>query len=82
MKNTITLTHTKVQGKRVEYIYEVQGEWASCFNTEETFFVEYPFNIERITAEILVIPFLRNIMRAAWVYAATAGVPVCDGGDY
>ena len=82
MKNTITLTHTKVQGKRVEYIYEVQGEWASCFNTEETFFVEYPFNIERITAEILVIPFLGNIMPAAWLYDATVTVPVCDEDYY
>ena len=82
MKNTITLTHTKVQGKRVEYIYEVQGEWAACFNTEETFFVEYPFNIERITAEILVIPFLGNIMPAAWLYDAVVTVPVCDEDYY
>ena len=82
MRNSITLTHTKVQGKRVEYIYEVRGEWAKYFHTEENYFVEYSFPVERIKAAILVIPFLGNILPAAWLCDADVTVPICDEDFY
>lgn len=77
-RNLLVVLPSTVSGGRVVYRYEVSGEWSNCFRREKPFFVEYPFDLERVPESVRVVPFLSLVMPVAWVYDAEVRVPSCD----
>lgn len=77
-KNLLTVLPSIVSGGRIVYRYEVSGEWADCFHAEKPFFVEYPFDLERVPESVRIVPFLSQAMPVAWVCDAEVRVPACD----
>jgi hypothetical protein len=70
MKNKIIVKEIEIKEYRIDYRYEILGDWKSCFPLNETFFVEYSINISDVPEGIAVIPFLCNLLPIAWVLDA------------
>lgn len=67
MNNTINLLSIVKQGNRLEFDYEVKGEWRKYFDLENKLFIEYSFNIEDVPDSVAVIPLIGNILPMAWL---------------
>lgn len=67
--NRIHITEIKADEYRIDYKYEVQGEWKQYF-TDENFFMEYSKEIEGVPKSIAVIPLLGTILPLAWLFDA------------
>lgn len=77
-RNLLEVFPSTVSGGRIVYRFAVSGEWAECFRAGKTFFVEYPFDLERVPESIRIVPFLSQVLPVAWVCGAEVRVPVCD----
>ena len=67
MCNKFIIRGCDIQLNRIEYSYEIQGEWKKCFNEESPFFVEYNEEIE-IPKSIAMIPLIANLLPVSWLY--------------
>lgn len=70
MENIFNIKAIIVKNNRIDYQYEVNGEWSKYFNLKENFYVEYSEKIEDISYGISVIPLLCNILPIAWIFNA------------
>ena len=77
-RNRLEVLSSAVSGGRVVFRYDVSGEWADCFRPDKTFFVEYPFDAERMPEGVRIVPFLSQVLPVAWICDAEVRVPVCD----
>ena len=78
-KNRIILNNIDITENRIEYNYNIDGEWAECFSLEQSFFVEYNnSDIMNVPKSIAVIPFLGSVLPMAWVCDAEVVIPECD----
>ena len=82
MRNTINVFAPVIIGNRIEYKYEVMGEWKEAFNLEESFFIEYSRDISGISQSTAIVPFICNILPIAWVYDAEIHAERCDKAFY
>ncbi len=80
--NVLNILPSEVSGKHVLFRYNVSGEWASCFMTQEPFEITYPFDMESVPESIRIIPFLSQVLPVSWVWDAEIRVPVCDQDFY
>lgn len=78
MKNTINVDKPIIENNIIKYKYEIKGEWQEAFNEDETFFIEYSHDISKTPDDLLIIPFLCNILPIAWIYNAEIFVDSCD----
>ena len=77
-RNRLEVLPSSVSGGRVVFRYEVSGEWAECFRAGKSFFVEYPFDAERVPEGVRIVPFLSQVLPVAWICDAEVRVPACD----
>ncbi len=77
-RNRLEVLPSAVSGGRVVFRYEVSGEWAECFRAGKAFFVEYPFDAERVPEGVRIVPFLSQVLPVAWICDAEVRVPACD----
>ena len=82
MRNAINILAPVIIGNRIEYKYEVTGEWKEAFNLEESFFIEYSRDISCISQSTAIVPFICNILPIAWVYDAEIHAERCDKAFY
>lgn len=82
MRNAINVFAPVIKGNRIEYKYEVTGEWKEAFNLEESFFIEYSRDISGISQGTAIVPFICNILPIAWVYDAEIHAERCDKAFY
>lgn len=67
------------KGKRIDYQYEVTGDWIPCFALDnENFFVEYDKNIEQVPDSVAVIPLIGNLLVLAAICGAKIEVDTID----
>ena len=78
MKNSIHIKNMHVLKNRIDYQYEVEGEWKQVFNLKDSFFVEYSQEISNVDESIAVIPFLSNILPISWLFDAEIIVDSID----
>ena len=78
MENRLTLSHVKVKKNRLDYQYELQGDWKERFVPEEKCFAEYSFDLEGLPPSVLVLPFLGRVLPEALRCRAEVVVPCCD----
>lgn len=78
MRNIIKIANPVISENRIEYKYELSGEWAEAFNLEKSLFVEYSRNISKVPESIAVIPLICNILPISWVYDAEIYLESCD----
>ena len=70
--NRIKITDIRVEDlTRVLFDYEVTGEWKRCFKSQRTAFIDYDEDISDVPYSVLAVPFICNIITAAWVCDAT-----------
>lgn len=82
MRNAINILAPVIIGNRIEYKYEVTGEWKEAFNLEESFFIEYSRDISCISQSTAIVPFICNILPIAWVYDAEIHAERCGKAFY
>lgn len=75
--NRIEIELPKVENNTIKYNYHVTGEWQEAFQ-EDSFFIEYGYNIDEVPASILLVPLLANILPMSWIYDADVYAPTCD----
>ncbi len=76
--NTIRITNVEIFNHKIEYDYEVTGEWENVFSLERKFFVEYNIELTNLPKSIAVIPLIANILPIAWIYDAVIIVDELD----
>lgn len=81
-KNKLEVFPSEVSGNRIAFRYSVSGEWSSCFRTDESFEITYPFDMENIPESIRIIPFLSQVLPVSWIWDAEIRVPACDRDFY
>lgn len=77
--NQMIIHDVSLQNNRLEYSYEIQGEWSKYFCPDEVFYAEYPVSIEDVPKGVAVIPLLCNVLPVAWVFDARI---ILDEIDY
>lgn len=82
MKNKLVIKDININRCRIDYKYEVSGEWEKYFILDQEFFIEYSTDICSIPQSIAIIPFLANILPVAWVCDAEICIPSCDKAFY
>ena len=75
--NKLDVDLPKITKNRIDYKYEVSGEWNALFNTEK-FFIEYNCDVEKVPASIAIIPLICNVLPIAWLTDATINIKECD----
>lgn len=82
MKNIIKILSPIISENRIEYNYEITGDWQEAYNLDEKFYIEYSYNVSKTPNSIAVIPLLCNILPIAWVYDAEIYLESCDKAFY
>ena len=78
MKNIFKINKVVKKDNRVDFEYEVSGEWKKYFNLNESFFLEYSEKIIDVPESILVIPLICNILPIVWLTDAEIVVDEID----
>lgn len=78
MRNTIKISAPKISENRIDYEYEIAGNWSNVFLSNEKFFIEYNRDISEAPESVAIIPLLCNILPIAWVYDAEIYIDSCD----
>lgn len=78
MNNKFKLKKVLINKNRIDYDYEIEGDWINCFNLSDKFFVEYNCDISKVPVSIAVIPLLCNILPLSWICDAKIELDTCD----
>ena len=78
MHNKIDISNVSIEGRKIQYAYEVTGDWKEAFDENNLFWVEYECDISKVPLSIAILPFLCNLLPMAWVYDAEICTQVCD----
>ena len=66
--NHIKLTDIHVENRsHVVMDYSVSGDWEKCFSSQRSAFIDYDVDVSSVPAAVLAVPFICNIITAAWV---------------
>lgn len=76
--NIIEIKSISISDYRIDYDYEVQGEWSRYFNDTDKLFIEFSEKISDIPQSIAVIPLLGNILPISWICDALVVLPSID----
>lgn len=80
--NVFEIKSVSIGKNRIDYDYEIRGEWSKFFNTEEKLFIEFSEEISALPESVAVLPLLGNILPIAWVSDASIIVPSIDKSFY
>ncbi len=76
--NTIRITNVEIINRRIQYDYELTGEWEKAFCLDRKLFVEYSVELANLPKSIAAIPLVANILPIAWLYDAEIIVDELD----
>lgn len=79
--NTLEIKEILTENSRIEYVYEVAGEWKRYFS-EQKFFVEYSEDISGISKGLAAIPLISSVLPLAAFFEAKIYTPVIDRDFY
>ncbi len=79
--NRIILKQIRVNNKRVDYDYEVDGAMSKYFSRKK-YYIEYTENISTVPKSILAIPFVTNILPIAWIHNSIIILDELDSDFY
>lgn len=77
-ENIFNIKSISIKKNRVNYDYEIQGEWSKYFNAENKLVIEFSEDISNIPNSIAVLPLIGNILPIAWICDAAIFVPSID----
>lgn len=80
--NIFNIKEILVTGNRIDYIYEITGDWKQYFNPAENFFVEYHEDISGLSQGMAVIPLISSVLPLAALFGAKIHTPVIDKDFY
>ena len=66
----------------VEYNYTFDGEWKKYLYFNNSFWIEYDFDVSSIPESILIVPFIANILPISWVFDLNINVENLDKSFY
>lgn len=69
MGNKIELLNININKGKIEYEYNVEGEWSKYFN-ENSFYVDYDIELSKLPYSVAAIPFISNIIALSWMFDA------------
>lgn len=81
-ENIFKIKSVSVGKNRIDYDYEIRGEWSKYFNTEEKLFLEFSEEISALPESVAVLPLLGNILPIAWTCDASIIVSSIDKSFY
>lgn len=67
MDNTFKLRSVNKHNNRLDFDYEIKGDWQKHFKLSNKLFIEYGCNIEKVPDSVAVIPLVCNILPIAWL---------------
>lgn len=78
--NSYTIKEISITNNRIVCRYEVAGDWTEYFSSQRETYIEYSVNecLIDIPKSVLVIPFIANILPAAWIADAEINVKEID----
>lgn len=78
--NKFKINSVRIKGNRLDYYYDVEGEWSKYFNLDEPFFVEFNGDIDlsELPEATAIIPLLGNILPISWICDAQIIVSEID----
>lgn len=82
MGNILEVKNIEINNNRIDYSYDIRGEWSQYFNLKEIFYIEYSEDINKIPYGIAVIPFLCDILPIAWIFNAEILIDEIDEDFY
>lgn len=81
-KNSFQIKAINVSDHRIDYDYEIKGDWTKYFNLNEKLFIEYSIDIANVPESIAIIPLIANILPIVWLCDAEIIVPTLDQSFY
>ena len=77
--NQIRIDDIRIEnGTRVLFEYTVTGDWENCFTSQRVAFIDYFCDISSVPKAVLAVPFICNIIPAAWVCDAVIEADTVD----
>lgn len=80
--NKFEIRSINVEKTRIEYDYEITGEWKKYFSDTTKFFVEYSEDISGMPLGLAAVPLICNVIVLASIFHAKIIVPVLDKAFY
>lgn len=80
--NSIIIQQILQHGNRIDYQYEIAGEWEKYFDPNIRFWVSYSQNVESIPKSIAVLPLVGNVIVMASLFDAVIYVDEIDEDFY
>lgn len=80
--NKFEIRSIDVEKTRIEYDYEITGEWKKYFSDTTKFWVEYSEDISGIPLGLAAVPLICNVIVLASIFHAKIIVPVLDKAFY
>ncbi len=75
--NRITVKVRTVSDYRIDYDFEIVGEWKNCFKNEQ-FFVEYTKPVKNINDSVAIIPVMGSLLPISWLFDAEIKIDEID----
>lgn len=80
--NKLIVTKTKIYDNKIEYKYEVIGEWKKYFKFSEEYVIEYSKKIDIENTSLANVPLITNFLPIAWVLDAEIEIEELDKNFY
>ena len=68
MSDILKINKINKKKNEVKYEYEFTGLWNRYMNVDENMYIRYETSIEDVPDELLIIPFICNILPICWVF--------------
>ena len=82
MGNTFKLITIKKHNSRLDFDYEIKGDWQKYFELSNKLFIEYGCNVESVPDSVAVIPLICNILPVVWLCDAELIIEELDRDFY
>lgn len=69
--NSINLSNLIIEDNRIQYIYEIKGEWEKFFKNRREYTITYDYELTNVPKSIAAIPFVLNVLPMVWLFNAT-----------
>lgn len=80
--NSIRIRQVIQKGNRIDYRYEINGDWEKYFDQDIGFWAEYSKNVESVPESIAVLPLVGNVIVMAALFDAVIYVDEIDEDFY
>ena len=82
MENTFTVKAINRRGNRLEFDYDITGEWRKYFELSKKLWIEYNRGMEQVPESVAVIPLISDVLPIVWLCDAELIIPSLDRDFY